>query len=101
MTVSAPTSTSLSMTQVSGKRIVTPWSMNCRHFARRICWSISDQFGASIASQDFVGIVGLHGHHALPGLGQNRSHVCEVKLAVMIVGVQFVDVLNNALASKA
>ena len=38
-----------------------------------------------------MGIVGLHGHHALPGLGQNRSHVCEVKLAVMIVGAQFVD----------
>ena len=49
------------------------------------------QFGASVASQDFMGIVGLHGDHALPGLGQNRSHVGEVKLAVMIVGAQFVD----------
>ena len=49
------------------------------------------EFGASVASQDFMGIVGLHGHHALLGLGQNRRHVCEVKLAVMIVGAQFVD----------
>ena len=55
------------------------------------------QFGASVAAQDFMGIVGLHGDHALLGLGQNRGHVGEVELAVMIVGAQFVDVAEQRL----
>ena len=59
--------------------------------ARRICWSISAEFGAGVAAQDLVGIAGLHRHHALFGLGENRGHVGEIELAVMIVGAQFVD----------
>src|ERR1700737_2256347 len=49
------------------------------------------QFGAGVGAQDFVRIIRLHRHHALSCFAQNRGHVGEVKLAVMIVGIQFVN----------
>ena len=42
-----------------------------------------------------MGIAGLHGDDALFGLAKNRSHVGEIKLAVMIVGAQFVDMAEE------
>ena len=48
--------------------------------------------GAGVAAQDFVGIGGLHRDDALLCFAKNRSHVGEIKLAMVVVGAQVVDI---------
>ena len=100
MMVSAPTSTSLSMTQVSGIKNRDPFVHQLAAFGHAHVLVDLGQLGASVATQHFVGIAGLHRDHALPGFRENRSHIGEIELAVMIVGVQFVDVAEQRLGVK-
>ena len=70
MAVSAPTSTSLSITHVSGKNNGDALAISCWHLASAHVLIDLREFGAGVAAQNFVGIAGLHGDDALFGLAR-------------------------------
>ncbi len=78
ITVSAATSTSASMTQVSGRKMVTP----CGHQAagrRRAHGGVQrHQLGDGVCAQHFGCLGGLNGHHALACRAQQPGHIGQV-----------------------
>ena len=59
------------------------------------------QIGTGVATENLVGIAGLHCDHALFGLAENRSHIGEIELTMVIVRVEFVDVAEKRLRIKS
>ena len=91
MTVSAPTVTSASMTQVSGRKMVTP----CGHQAARGGGAHGlvevHHLGDGVGAEDLVDAFGLEGDDA-PAVGdQHGGDVGEVELAVGVVGGEQVE----------
>ena len=50
------------------------------------------QFGAGVAAENLVRVAGFHRDHRFFGLAENGGHVGDVELAVMVVGVELVDI---------
>ena len=67
MTVSASISTSASITQVSGRKMVTPAAISRDRQCRAELCVERHQLGNGVGAQHLVRIVGLDGHHALAG----------------------------------
>jgi hypothetical protein len=83
------------MTQVWGKKNRDPVGHELPALGQPHVLVDLHQLGASIAAQNFVGMVGLNGHHAFLGFAEDGRHVGEVKLAVRVVGAQLLDVAEQ------
>ena len=91
MTVSGPTLTSASMTQVSGRKMVTPAAMRRLGGGEAHGGVEVHHLGDGVGAEDFVDGVGLDGDDALAFGDEHGGDVGEVELAVGVVGVERVE----------
>ena len=91
MTVSGPTVTSESMTQVSGRKMVTPWAI--RRLARVHAHGGVEvhHLGDGVRAEDFIDTVGLKRDYAEAVGDQHGGDVGEVELAVGVVGGEGIE----------
>ena len=72
--------------EVSGRKMVTPWAISRLAVAARIVASSATSSAYGVGAQDFGGIAGLNGHHALARGAQQSGHVGQNQLPVGVVG---------------
>ncbi len=81
-TVSGPTSTSASMRQVSGRKMVTPAAMRRARGGETEGGVEVHHLGDGVGAEDLVDALGLDGDDALAVFDQQGGDVGEVELAV-------------------
>ena len=100
MTVSGPTLTSASMTQVSGRKIVTPFGHQAACGGEAHGCVEVHHLGDGVGAENLVDAVGLDGDDALAVGDEHGGDVGEVELAVRVVVSRASSFAKSALVSK-
>ena len=83
------------MTQVSGRKMVTPWAIRRRAVAARMVCVQVHHLGDGVGAQHLVHAPGLQGHDALAVGDQQGGNVRQVELAVGVVGGEQVELAEE------